>query len=81
MEQSNSHTLFFVLYVHVGGLVTMDVSMHSSLWGGNGRVACLISSLPQLKLFLPPVVVLKEKKYKYCNCLDAADRKVSERYS
>jgi Fic family protein len=41
---------------------------------GNGRVARLISSLPLLKLFPPPVVVLKEKKQEYFNCLDIADR-------
>jgi Fic family protein len=41
---------------------------------GNGRVSRIISSLPLIKLYLPPVVVLKAKKQQYFECLDAADR-------
>jgi fido (protein-threonine AMPylation protein) len=41
---------------------------------GNGRIARIVSSIPLAAARLPPIVVTKERKAEYFNCLHAADR-------
>ena len=41
---------------------------------GNGRVARLISSIPLIKAYLPPVAVVSKSQEKYFKCLTIADR-------